>query len=406
MSGRFLKQTVIACVTGVLLTGPVMAQNIFAPVIKVNDSVITEYEIEQRIRFLQVLNAPGATRTTVTETLIDDRLRLQAVREAGLELTQEGIDASMTEFASRAELTREEFIAALGEAGVSEETFRDFVVTGAAWRELIRARFGARVDISDAEIDRALAATSGASGINVLVSEIIIPAPPEQMEDVLDVAEMIAASESEAQFSEFAREFSATASRDNGGRLPWQNLNNLPPPLRPVLLSLAPGEVTDPLPIPNAVALFQLRGIQETSAPRATFGEIDYAVYYIPGGRSDAALAEAGRVMAQVDVCDDLYGVAQGQPEERLERNNRAPADIPQGFALELAKLDPGEFSTAMTSADGQALALIMLCGRTAQVNQDISRDEVAQTLRQQRLSGYADSYLAQLRSEARISDQ
>jgi peptidyl-prolyl cis-trans isomerase SurA len=406
MSGRSLKFILLSALSGLMLAGPGVAQNLFAPVVRVNDSVVTEYEVQQRIRFLQILNAPGATRASVTEALIDDRLRAQAVRIAGLNLTQEGIDASMNEFASRADLSKDEFIAALADAGVSEETFRDFVVIGASWRELIRAQFGARVDISDAEIDRALSAAEGAGGIRVLVSEIIIPAPPEEAEAVLELAETIALSESEAEFSNFAREYSATASRDVGGQLPWQDLSALPPVLRPLLLSLSPGEVTDPLPIPNAVALFQLRDIQETSAPQPVFGAIEYAIYYIPGGRSQAALSEAARIAAQVDVCDDLYGIAQGQPEQQLQRETKAPGEIPQDIAIELSKLDPGEVSTTLTSADGQALAMIMLCGRTAQINQDISREDVAQTLRQQRLAGYADSLLSELRSEARIQRQ
>ncbi len=185
--------------TGLVLCAPAMAQNLFAPVIKVNDAVITEYEIQQRVRFLQVLNAPGATRDCVAEALIDERLRAQAVADAGLELTPEGIEESLTEFAGRAELTKDEFIAALAGAGVAEESFRDFVINGIGWRELIRARFGARVEISEAEIDRALSATGGTSGIRVLVSEIIIPSPPERAAEVQSIAERISATTSEAR---------------------------------------------------------------------------------------------------------------------------------------------------------------------------------------------------------------
>lgn len=406
MSARTLKRSLMIALTGLVLCTPAMAQNLFAPVIKVNDAVITEYEIQQRVRFLQVLNAPGATRDSVTEALIDERLRAQAVADAGLELTSEGIEESLTEFAGRAELTKDEFITALAGAGVAEESFRDFVINGIGWRELIRARFGARVEISEAEIDRALSATGGTSGIRVLVSEIIIPSPPDRAAEVQSIAERISAATSEAQFSAFAREYSATASRGAGGRLPWQDLTNLPPSLRPLLLALAPGEITDPLPIPNAVALFQLRAIEETGDPVPEYGAIEYAVYYIPGGRTAATLAEAERIKARVDVCDDLYGVAQGQPEEFLERSSKAPGEIPADIAIELSKLDAGEVSTALTSPDGQALAVVMLCGRTAAVNQDISREDVAQSLRQQRLSGYADSLLEELRADARIQSQ
>lgn len=395
--------TIIALATGIALAAPLAAQGLFDPAVYVNDDVVTEYEIEQRAAFLRLLNSPGSGRDDVIDTLINERLQAQAVEAAGFELTPEALDAGMEEFAARANLTSEQFIQALGDGGVAEETFQDFVEVGVAWRDLIGARFGARVQISETEIDRALGATGGTTGIRVLVSEIIIPAPPEQKEQVDEIALEIAGSQSTDEFSNYAREFSATASREAGGRLPWQDLNNLPPVLRPILLSLAPGEVTDPLPIPNAVALFQLRDIQETGAPSQSFAAIEYAAYYIPGGRSPAGLAAAAKVRTQVDVCDDLYGIAQGQPEEVLERGSKPPGEIPQDIALELSKLDPGEVSTALTRANGETLVFLMLCGRTSEVNEDVAREDVARSLRSARLNAYADSLLDQLRADARI---
>lgn len=396
-------KTVIALVAGMALTQPLAAQGLFDPVAFVNDDVVTEFEIEQRTAFLRLLNSPGASRSDVIATLVNERLQAQAVEASGLELTPEGLENGMTEFAARANMTSEQFMTVLSESDVAQETFRDFVEVGVAWRDLIAARFGARIQITEAEIDRALGSTGGTSGIRVLVSEIIIPAPPEQKSEVDELALEIAASTSTDQFSDYAREFSATASRDAGGRLPWQELTNLPPVLRPILLSLAPGEVTDPLTIPNAVALFQLRGIEETGSPSREYAAIEYAAYYIPGGRTPAGLAAAEKIRTRVDVCDDLYGVAQGQPEEVLERGSKPPSEIPQDIAIELSKLDPGEVSTALTRANGETLVFLMMCGRTTAVNEEVARQDVSNALRSSRITAYADSFLDQLRADARI---
>ncbi len=387
---------------GLMTAAPVSAQNLFAPVAKVNESVVTEFEVQQRQRFLEVLNAPGATREGALTSLIDERLRNEAVAEAGIELTPQGIEDSLAEFASRADLSTEEFTQALGQSGVSRETFRDFVVNSVGWRELVRARYASRVQITDAEINRALGETQG-SGVRVLVSEIIIPAPPQQAARVNALAEQISQSKSTAEFSNYASRYSATASRGRGGRLPWQNLTDLPPSLQPLILNLAPGEVTDPLPIPNAVALFQLRDIEETSVAAPTYSEIEYAAYYIPGGRTEPALAQAAQIRGRIDTCDDLYGIAKGQPAEVLERVKKAPSDIPQDVAIELSKLDTGEVSTTLTRANGQTLMLLMMCGRTAAANASASREDVTNALRQERLTGYAEQLLEQLRADARI---
>ncbi|NUH64390.1 peptidylprolyl isomerase [Sulfitobacter sp. S0837] len=389
-----------------MISQPATAQNLFAPVVQIDGAVITEYEVQQRQRFMQLLGAPGTDRESVIDALIEDRLRGAILEQAGLEVTPEGIRAGMAEFAARADLTTDEFLKALAQAQVSEETFRDFILISSAWRDLIRARYNNRVTITDAEVDRALGSSRGSTSLRVLLSEIIIPAPPQNADQVNALAEKISKTRSEAEFSAYARQYSATASRGRGGQMPWTELDKLPPSLHPILLGLAPGEVTKPLPIPNAVALFQLRGIEETDAPSVTYSEIDYAAYYIPGGRSEAALARAAQLRGQVDQCDDLYGVAKGQPANVLDREVKAPSEIPQDVAIELAKLDPGEVSTTLTRANGQTLMFLMLCKRVTAANADVDREAVISSIRQRKLQGFAQQLVDQARADARIIRQ
>ncbi len=381
----------------------VHAQGLFSPVVFVNDGLITEFEVQQRQQFLITLNSPGSSRDAVIDELINERLRSQVIDDAGLELREEVLQAGMEEFAARANVSLEEFLEVLAANGVAEETFEDFVRAGVAWRNFVNSQFGPRLQVSEADIDRALGSAASASAIRVLISEIIIPAPPERLAEVEALALEIQQVQSADEFSEYARQFSATATRDQGGRLPWQSLTELPPVLRPIFLGLAPGEITDPIQIPDAVALFQLRDIQETGAPAQQYAAIDYAIYYIPGGRSPQALKEAEKLRAEIDVCNDLYGIAQNQPPEVLERISKTPAEIPNDIAFELSKLDRGEVSTALTRNNGQTLLFLMLCGRTAAANEEVGREEVAASLRNNRLANFAQSYLAQVRADARI---
>ena len=394
------------CMALALSIGPARAQNLYAPVARVNDAVVTEYEVQQRMRFLQVLGAPGSDRDGAIQALIDDRLREAEANRVGLALNEDALQAGLTEFASRANLSRDEFVAALAQAGVAPETFRDFVAVTLIWRDLIRARYNSSVNISDAEIDRELGTSSSGTGLRVLLSEIIIPAPPQNAARVAALATEISQTRSEAAFSDYARRYSATASRDAGGKMPWTPLDDLPPQLHPIILALSPGEVSAPLNIPNAVALFQLRGIEETQRSAPSYSAIDYAAYYINGGRTEEGLARAAKVRAQVDSCDDLYGVAKGQPANVLDRGSKAPGEIPQDIAFELSKLDPGESSVALTRADGQTLVFLMLCSRTAAANAEVDREQVVSALRQRKLQGYADVLLQKLRANARIVRQ
>jgi len=293
---------VLIC-AAVLPGGPARAQNLFAPVIFVNDQAITRYELDQRARMLTLFRAPGDTNRLAREQLIEERIKFEAARAIGLTLPDDMVQEGMEEFAGRANMTGAELIAGLAQSGVSEESFRAFVRAGVTWREVTRARFASQVSVSDAEIDRATRALSGRSPVRVLMSEIVLPVRSlEEAESQQTLAARIATSRSESEFAAYARRHSAAPSAGNGGRMAWRALSDLPPGLRQIALSLAPGEVSEPLPVENGIALIMLRDIEEGEPPEPQYSAIEYAAYYIPGGRSEAALARAAQVRAEVDT--------------------------------------------------------------------------------------------------------
>lgn len=384
---------------------PARAQNLFAPVITVNDKVITRFELEQRAKMLALFRAPGNPMEEARKQLIEERLKVDAADALGAVIAQEDIEAGMEEFAARANLTLEQFLKALQGAGVSEQTYRDFIVAGVTWRSLVRAKFGPKVQVGEADVDRALNSNAGA-GVRVLLSEIYIAAQPGQEAQAEARAQEISQITTLPAFAQAARRYSAAPTRGRGGRVNWMPITQLPPAIRGQVLGLAPGQVTQPIPIPGAIALFQLRAIEETDAPEREYAAIEYAAYYIDGGKSDAAMARARKIKATIDTCDDLYGVAKGQPENVLERGSKKPEEIPRDIAMELAKLDKHEVSLNLTRAGGQTLVFLMLCGRVPVLPDEVNRDQIELGLQNRRLESFATGYLEQLRSEARIVEK
>ncbi len=379
---------------------PATAQqsNPFAPAVMVNNRAVTNYDIEQRIRFMEVLNTPGNLQEQAYDALVDDRLRLDAAAAIGIRLSDEEVTQGMTEFAGRANLGLEEFVAALAQEGVSREAFRDFVAAGIAWRQVVRARFGPRSQVSEAEIDRALALQTQAGSARVLLSEIILRADtPEFAAQAQELAPQLAENiQSTDAFAAAARQYSASQSAQRGGRIDWLDLTQLPPAIASGILTLAPGEVTDPFPVPNAIALFQLRALEETEPKPLETQSLEYMRYAVPpGGR-----LSADEVVARLDTCDDLYGIAKDQPEEALSIETLAIADVPADVALELAKLDANE---TVIRPRGEGAEVLMLCARTAILAEDIDREAIRGRLFNQRLTSYADSYLQELKAEAII---
>ncbi|RLJ41570.1 periplasmic chaperone for outer membrane proteins SurA [Litoreibacter meonggei] len=388
-------------------------QGLFQTAITVNDLVITNYELQQRELLLTVLRAPGSPTTEARKGLIDDRLRLTATKSAGISPTEEQITEGMEEFAGRANLSAEEFIKAVGQAGVSAETFRDFVAAGLAWRELVQGRFGARSQVTEPEVDRAMALQGSAGGARVLLAEIVLPLTPQVAERNQALAQRLSETiKSESAFSAAARRYSASPTRGRGGRLEWLPLGNVPPQLRAAVLTLGPGEVSEPLSLGNAVGVFQLRGLEETEAASPETQALEYVTVLFPGGRTPETLAQAKSFEDRYDTCDDLYAPAKDLPSEYFERTVLPTAEVPGDISLELAKLDSNEVSTALTRQNGQFLVYLMLCGRTLDIPLDENGEEVdlrarvREQLFNQRITSFADSYLEELRADAIIVEQ
>lgn len=403
---RFFSYLMATAFVGLVAGSPAQAQSAFSPAVLVNDKVVTHYEIEQRTLLLTLMNTPGNARELALTSLVNERLQLGAADIIGIRPSEEGIQSGIVGFAERANMKPEELIVALGREGVSEETLHDFIYSRMSWQGVVQSRFGRSIQITETEIDRAIASNTGAGGINVLLSEIVIPVTPQTAGQVQALANQLSDITTQADFEAAAKKYSQSATKDDGGKLDWLSITKLPPQLRPTIMALGPNEVSAPVSLPNSVAIFQMRRKAEASTPSPTYSAIDYAVLKFPAGRTPENLGLASEIRGRIDTCDDLFGEARAFPAEYLERTSQAPSKIPRDIGLELAKLDDNEVSTALgrTTTAGQPLMLfVMLCGRTAQLGEEISREDIAGSLRDQRLQSFARGYLEELRADATI---
>jgi peptidyl-prolyl cis-trans isomerase SurA len=392
---------VLATLTALVLgSAPSLAQDLFAPRLYVDDRAITGFEVEQRMQMLRLFATPGDPETEATKALVEDRLRMTAAKTLGIAATPEQIRTGMDEFAGRADMTAEQFVAELGKAGVSAQTFRDFVEAGLVWREVIRLSFAPKVVISDAEIDRAISAVDKNNALQVLISELVIPADPGEEEAAMARAQSLRAQIStEGGFEAAARQNSASATAARGGRLDWMPLAQLPAALSGLILGLSPGEVSEPVALGGAIGLFQLRGLQEIEGLGTTAMQTDYAQYLLPAANGPA---EAAALRARIYTCNDLYGENIGLPADRLTRETMTTSALPANIGRALADLDANE---SVDYPAGAAHVFLMLCARTPVQETPPDRNTVREQLFNARLGALANSYLAELRFNAIIRE-
>jgi peptidyl-prolyl cis-trans isomerase SurA len=347
--------------------------------------------------FLEAMRFPGVPDELAPKQLIEERLKKAAADQLGIRVSEEELQFELESFAQRFNVAFDEFAAELERAGISVDTPREFIANQVLWREVVRARFGAQANVDEAQVERSANAEKSGSSIEVLLTEIIMAMQPGQEQEVRERARELSKIRSFDAFSDAAREFSDAPTREFGGRVTWKKLDTLPGVLQPLIFGLAPGEVTDPLSIPNALALFQLRGIRETAYRRPLPNSVDYLRYALPSSE----LKNIEAIRANINHCDDLYGWAKGNPNHVLKRKTVKRAEIDGPTRNILTNLDENEYVIATQEP---TTTLIMMCSRSQTL--DLEKQDLAQIrdgLLNQRLGSYADSYLENLRDDARI---
>lgn len=401
--GRFMRH--LATGTYLLLAAlapvPAAAQSQFAPAVRVDDEVITTYQMVQRERFLTLLRAPGDVRTMARDQLINELLQMREAKAADIAADADAVKKGMEEFAQRGNLTADQFLQLLGQGGVDASTFRDFVTAGVSWRDYVRSTLMPRINLSDLEIDTAMARVVPDPGLRFLLSEIVLPASdPATRKASLARAKRLAGLD-EKGFADAAMRFSIGASRNNKGKMNWLDVTALPPGVGAAVRGLKPGQISRIIESDQKIRLYFVRDREEVSSAKPAT-QVDYAALLLPGGASKANLDEVARIRARVTSCDDLYPIARGLAPEQFSRETLPEAQVPAAYAGEIAKLDAGEISSAVVSQNG-AMTVLMLCSRGNVLPRSTTRDMVATQLKTQRVAAQAQMLLDQLRANARI---
>jgi|TARA_B100001094_G_scaffold156772_1_gene151808 peptidyl-prolyl cis-trans isomerase SurA len=371
------------------------AKDTFAPMIQVDDMIITQYEINQRALFFELLKFPGNHKKEAKKTLIDDRLKFKAARQFDVEANPAALNFELEMFAKRANLSVDQFAKRLKKAGVDRITWENYMQIPILWFETVNRKFASKISSSMSNRNVENQSTSG-SEIQVLLTEIIIPVQLGFEEEARQKIEDLRKIRSLEKFSEAAFSSSVAPTREVGGKVKWQNLSKLPSVVRPLIAGLSIGEVSEPLPISGGLAIFQLRDLRESNKKlRSKF--VDYAEFTFKKNKKTNNL-----IISNVMICDDLYSFLNNTKEAKLKRNNVIESSLSKKLKNTLSELDKNEF--IFHGNDDSITEVIMVCGRSEKEN--LSTGDISKISRinaNKRLLSLANSYLDNLRQEARI---
>jgi peptidyl-prolyl cis-trans isomerase SurA len=152
LKGRIYRLSVaVACMFAALTASDIARAQQVALI--VNGDVITTYDIEQRMKFVQLATRKPAVRNEVVEELIDEKLKVQIGQRYKIEIPDNEVDASYAEMAHRMNnMTPQQLTQLLAQSGVDATTLKARIRADTIWQNIVRGKFQGDLQVRETDI--------------------------------------------------------------------------------------------------------------------------------------------------------------------------------------------------------------------------------------------------------------
>ena len=224
--------------------------------IKVNGDPITDIQIAQRLSLMKLEGKSG--QQAAMDELVNEALELQEAKRLNITVSDAEIDDAVLQLARQIKVSLTNLQKVLTDNGVGMQTLRDRMKANLAWNKVTAGVINQRVQISDADIDKAAKAKlTAANSFDYILKEVYFIMPGGKGN----------ASARTAQANQYRKSFAGcdsavklslsytdAAVRDIGRR----NANQLPPPIAAELSKLNVGGITTPRVVDGGVSMLAI----------------------------------------------------------------------------------------------------------------------------------------------------
>jgi peptidyl-prolyl cis-trans isomerase SurA len=421
--GMALTGLMLALSPDLAMAAPQRISDIDRIVVVVNDDVITESELSQRLREtrkqleLEKISAPPDTalRKQLLERMVLERLQLQLATTSGIRISESDVDRAFETVAQRNKLGAEEFRKALAQRGMDVTAYRNQLRDQLTIQQLLEREINNRVTVTDNEVENFLENPQSRADMDVSyqLSHILIGIPetasPEAIQAARkraeDVHRQLAGG---ANFEQTAVSQSQGADALKGGNLGWKKAGELPELFLTALKNMSVGGVSEILRSPNGFHILKLnnkRGDSQAEAVTQTH------VRHILLRPSEILSLEEARhkllgLRERIENGDDFAALARAHSDDTGSTANGGdlgwanPGQMVPEFEKAMNALKPDQLSQPVTTSFG--LHLIQVLDRRSH---DVTQERVFAAARQQIHARKADEryeqWARQLRNEA-----
>jgi hypothetical protein len=170
---HFIKIIIIILTFLSPFTAKAESTNTFKVAVEVNDQIITNYEISQRIKMLETFGAKSVSKKQVINSLINERLFTYSAIELEALPDNSEINKGLDDFAKRGNLNKKDLLAYLDSRNISQETLIAYITSGLTQRKVIQKKFVNNIIISQGDVASAIDKENVLSKSNSNVIEYI-----------------------------------------------------------------------------------------------------------------------------------------------------------------------------------------------------------------------------------------
>jgi len=228
----------------------------------VDSGVVMESELNKRVKDIvgrlkeegTELPAQNVLEEQVLERLIVEEIQMQIADRAGIKISDSELNQSLLSIAGRNSLNLEEFRESLELQGVSYRDFRNTVRRELIVQRVQRGKVGARIEISEQEIENFLNSEEGRSKLaeQYNVQQILISLKSSSTEEEIENAlkksnEIIERYLTGESFEKLAATYSSDQNALEGGSMGWRMETELPSLFANAVTKLKIGELSSAL---------------------------------------------------------------------------------------------------------------------------------------------------------------
>ena len=146
---------------------------------------ITEVDIQQRTRLIELSTQKKPSRQEALDDLIDDKLKVQLSKRYIAEVPKRDIETAFSNMARRAGMTPQQFAKSTSSQGVSAEALKTRIHADFVWSQIVRGKFQGSLQVGDKEVEVKMQGDdlSGPGQLRIQAAAGAVPGPARRSAD-------------------------------------------------------------------------------------------------------------------------------------------------------------------------------------------------------------------------------